>query len=74
MLLQFVRVFSNAFTRTHAVLHHHEAALVSLETLALEAAGRVDAGAVAAQVRGDAALVDVWKTKSVTVNKKDGLS
>lgn len=39
--------FFKAFTRTHAVLHHHEAALVSLETLALEAARRVDAGAVA---------------------------
>lgn len=45
---------------THAVLHHHEAALVALEALALEAARGVDAGAVAAQVGGDAALVDVW--------------
>lgn len=51
--------FVCAFARTHAVLHHHEAALVSLEALALEAAGRVDTGAVAAQVRRDAALVDV---------------
>lgn len=48
---------------THAVLHHHEAALVALEALALEAAGGVDAGAGAAQVRRDATLVDVWKTK-----------
>lgn len=45
---------------THAVFHHHEAALVALEALALEAARGVDAGAVAAQVGGDAALVDVW--------------
>ena len=44
---------------THAVLHHHEAALVAVEALALEAARRVDAGAVAAQVRGDPALVDI---------------
>lgn len=36
---------------THAVLHHHEAALVALETFALEAAGGVDTGAGAAQVR-----------------------
>lgn len=51
VLLQLVHFVSNTFTRTHAVLHHHEAALVSLEALALEAAGRVDAGAVAAQIR-----------------------
>jgi len=35
---------------THAVLHHHEATLVAFEALALEAAGRVDTGAVATQV------------------------
>lgn len=45
---------------THAVLHHHEAALVALEALALEAARGVHAGAVATQIGGDAALVDVW--------------
>lgn len=44
---------------THAVLHHHEAALVALETFALEAAWCVDAGTVTTQVRGDAALIDV---------------
>lgn len=47
------------FTHTHAVLHHHEAALVALKTFTLEAAWCVDAGAVAAQVGGDAALVNV---------------
>lgn len=35
---------------THAVLHHHEAALVAFEALALEAARRVHAVAVATQV------------------------
>lgn len=49
---------------THAVLHHHESALVALETFALEAARGVDAGAGAAQIRRDATLVDVWKTKA----------
>lgn len=44
---------------THAVLHHHEATLVAVETLTLEAARSVDAGALAAEVRGDAALVNV---------------
>lgn len=52
---------SGSASGTHAVLHHHEAALVALEAFALEAAGRVDAGSRAAQVRRDAALVDVWK-------------
>lgn len=45
---------------THAVFHHHEATLVALEALALEAARGVHAGAVATQVGGDATLVDVW--------------
>ena len=44
---------------THAVLHQHEATLVATETLALEAAWGVDTGALATEVRGDAALVDV---------------
>lgn len=44
---------------THAILHHHEAALVALKTLALKAAWRVDADATAAEVRRDPALVDV---------------
>lgn len=44
---------------THAALHQHEATLVAVETLALEAAWGVDTGALATEVRGDAALVDV---------------
>lgn len=44
---------------THAVLHQHEATLVATETLALKAARGVDTGALATEVRGDAALVDV---------------
>lgn len=35
---------------THAVLHHHEATLVAFEALTLEAAWRVDTGAMATQV------------------------
>lgn len=35
---------------THAVLHHHEATLVAFEALTLEAARRVDTGAMATQV------------------------
>lgn len=50
-------------THTHAVLHHHEAALVALKTFTLKAALGVDTGAVATQVRGDAALVNVWNIK-----------
>lgn len=46
---------------THAVLHHHEATFVALKTFALKAAWCVDTGAVATQVRGDAALINVWK-------------
>lgn len=54
VLFQFVRSFL-----THAVLHHHETTLISFKALALEAPWCVDTGAVAAQVRGDAALVNV---------------
>lgn len=43
----------------HAVLHHHEAALVALETFTLKAARCVDTCTVTTQVRGDAALVNV---------------
>lgn len=43
----------------HAVLHHHEAALIALETFTLKAAGCVDTGAVATQVGRDATLIDV---------------
>lgn len=48
---------------THAVLHHHEAALIALKTLTLKTAGCVDTGTVTTQVRGDAALINVWNTK-----------
>lgn len=44
---------------THAVLHQHEATLVATETLTLKAARGVDTGALATEVRGDVALVDV---------------
>ena len=44
---------------THAVLHQHEATLVAGKTLALKAARRVDTGALAAEVRGDATLVNI---------------
>lgn len=43
----------------HAVLHHHEAALVTLLTLALEVPGGVDTLAPATEVGRDAALVNV---------------
>ena len=48
---------------THAVFHHHEATLVSLEALAFKISWCVDAPARAAQVRGDAALIDVCMEK-----------
>lgn len=35
---------------THAVLHHHEAALIAFEALTLKAARRVDTGAMTTQV------------------------
>lgn len=44
---------------THAVFHHHEAALITFKALALEVSGRVDTPARPADVQGDAALVDV---------------
>lgn len=53
-LFEFVRLFL-----THAVLHHHETTLVSFKAFALEAPRCVDTGAMAAQVRRDAALVNV---------------
>lgn len=53
---------------THAVLHHHEAALVTIETFTLETAGRVDAGAVTAQVGRDGALVDICKNDTSGVS------
>lgn len=46
---------------THAVLHHHEAALVTLLTLALEVPGGVDTLAPATEVGRDAALVNVCR-------------
>lgn len=48
---------------THAVFHHHEAALVPFEALALEVSWRVDTPARPAYVQGDAALVDVCGKK-----------
>lgn len=44
---------------THAVLHHHEAALIAFEALTLKAARRVDTGAMTTQVWRDAALVNI---------------
>ena len=44
---------------THAVLHHHEAALVALEALALKVSRRVHTRAVTAEIRGDPALIDI---------------
>lgn len=44
---------------THAILHHHEAALVALKALAFKAAWRVDTDATATEVRGDPALINV---------------
>ena len=44
---------------THAILHHHEAALVALKALAFKAAWRVDTDAAAAEVGGDPALINV---------------
>ena len=46
---------------THAVLHHHEATLISLEALALKVSRCVHTRALATQVRRDATLVDVCK-------------
>lgn len=50
---------------THAILHHHEATFVAVEALALEAAGSVDTRAVATQVGGDPALVNIWNKPTV---------
>lgn len=44
---------------THAVFHHHEAALITFKALALEISRRVDTPARPAYIQGDAALVDV---------------
>lgn len=44
---------------THAVFHHHEAALISFKALAFEISWRVDTPARPAYIQGDAALVDV---------------
>lgn len=50
------------FSLTHAVFHHHEATLVTFEALAFKVSGCVDTPSLSAQVRRDAALVDVYKT------------
>lgn len=47
------------FVNVHAILHHHEAALVALKALAFKAAWRVDTDAAAAEVGGDPALINV---------------
>lgn len=44
---------------THAVFHHHEAALISFKALAFEIPWRVDTPARPAYIQGDAALIDV---------------
>lgn len=49
---------------THAVFHHHKAALISFETLALEVSGSVDTCALAAQIRRNPALVDIYKQRT----------
>lgn len=49
---------------THAILHHHEAALVSLKALAFEAARGVHTDATPAEVRRDPALIDVYSPRS----------
>lgn len=46
---------------THAVFHHHEAALVAFEALAFKISRCVDTSALTTQVRRDAALIDVCK-------------
>lgn len=43
----------------HAVFHHHESTFVSLKAFALKTARRVDTCSMTAQIRGDAALVNV---------------
>lgn len=48
---------------THAVFHHHEAALVTFEALAFKISWRVDTPALSTQVWRDAALVDVYGRK-----------
>lgn len=45
---------------THAALHQHGATLIAMETLTLKAAWGVDTGTLAAEVRGDVALINVW--------------
>lgn len=56
---------------THAVFHHHEATLVSFKALALKISRRVHAGARSAQVRWDAALIDVYKKGTEQCSKLD---
>lgn len=46
---------------THAVFHHHEAALVTFEALAFKVSSCIDTSALSTQVWRDAALVDVCK-------------
>lgn len=55
---------------THAVFHHHEAALITFKALALEVSGRVDTPARPADVQGDAALVDVCSKEMQHKKKK----
>lgn len=44
---------------THAIFHHHEAALISFKALAFKISWRVDTPARPAYIQWDAALVDV---------------
>lgn len=45
---------------THAVLHHHEATLITWQAVTLKTAGRVHTHSVSTQVRGDLTLLNVY--------------
>lgn len=49
----------HTLVHVHAVLHQPGATLVAMETLTLKAAWGIDTGTLAAEVRGDVALVNV---------------
>lgn len=51
------------FQLTHAVLHHHEPALIALKAFTLKAARCVDTSTLTTQVGGNAALINVWNTR-----------
>lgn len=61
---------SFTFINVHAVLHHHESALITIEAFTLEASGSIDARSVAAEVGGDPAFIYVCTVPFFSVQCK----